>query len=442
MLENTHDKDETTQLSSSQEEGLERILSFIISKDEQIFVLKGHSGTGKTTLVNYLIKNLDGFIKSMRAIDDTLSIPKIQLTATTHKAANVLESKTNRYAQTIHSLLELKLSYDFKSGKEFLTCTSGYNEVRTNLKNTLIFMDEASMASRELLTHLYKSLDHTTKVIMIGDPYQLSPVNERNSSAFTNGFPEFTLEGVQRQEEGNTILQFGEQMRHTVETGKFYPIQFDNTNLIHLEGPDFQKIIDEHFSDYQHGLNNRILTWTNGRVLEYNEYVRSLFTDEEIPQEGEIYISNNAVVTGSTIALRNNEQVEIVNAESTLFHDLDAFEVRVKLLSGKEIIVHTPQNQEHYKMYLKQLAREAKANNSWFDYFQVKEGFADLRPCYAQTCHKAQGSTFDNVYIDLYDLGRCRNPNDLARMLYVAGTRAKDKIYFTDNLPRKYGGTA
>ena len=60
---------------------------------------------------------------------------------------------------------------------------------------------------------------------------------------------------------------------------------------------------------------------------------------------------------------------------------------------------------------------------------------------YAHSCtiHKAQGSTVNTVYIDCKDISTCRNPDTVARLLYVAATRATDRIVFLNNLAPKYG---
>ena len=54
--------------------------------------------------------------------------------------------------------------------------------------------------------------------------------------------------------------------------------------------------------------------------------------------------------------------------------------------------------------------------------------------------HKSQGSTYDTVFIDLENIGSCRNPDQVARMLYVAVSRARNRIFLFGKLPTKYGG--
>lgn len=60
--------------------------------------------------------------------------------------------------------------------------------------------------------------------------------------------------------------------------------------------------------------------------------------------------------------------------------------------------------------------------------------FLDLRHSYACTVHKAQGSTYDTVYVDLDDLYKAiRNKDMYNRLLYVAVSRAAKKVVFTES---------
>ena len=56
---------------------------------------------------------------------------------------------------------------------------------------------------------------------------------------------------------------------------------------------------------------------------------------------------------------------------------------------------------------------------------------ADLRKPYAQTIHKSQGSTYKDVLIYLDDLKQCETKKDRNRLLYVAFSRATNKVYYT-----------
>jgi exodeoxyribonuclease-5 len=72
--------------------------------------------------------------------------------------------------------------------------------------------------------------------------------------------------------------------------------------------------------------------------------------------------------------------------------------------------------------------------------FEIQEAFADLRPTHAATAYKAQGSTYGTVFIDLHNIGKCNIPSTVARMLYVAITRASNQVVLFGELPAKYSG--
>ena len=61
----------------------------------------------------------------------------------------------------------------------------------------------------------------------------------------------------------------------------------------------------------------------------------------------------------------------------------------------------------------------------------------DLRAVYACTINKAQGSTYDEVFIDLDDICKCNSGDQIARMLYVAVSRARHHVYLTGDLINK-----
>jgi len=427
------------ELSQTQEDGLVEMLSFLADPDKSIFVLRGSSGTGKTTLISHFIERLPGYCKMLRIGDPNFTEPSLHLTATTNQAAQVLQDKTGLETQTIHSLLGLRIRIDYKTGEERLTPTASAKAIQTVLEGTLILLDEGSMGGKELLKHLYKSMAPSTKLIIIGDPAQLPPVKERRSPAFFSNFPQYELQGVERQKKGSSILVFGDQIRKTIETGQFHPIIYNNKDMIHLLGPDFQKQIDQDFIDPGFSENNKILSWRNKRVMQYNNYVRSLYTNSPVPQKGEIYI-NNGVVTGAdqSIILGNNVQIRIESAKESFYGDCQLPVYEVRPTNRTLPTLYMPQNIDQYEALLKHLAREAKQERNWRKYFKYKNSIADLRPGAALTVHKSQGSTFNNVYVDLGDIGKCGNWNEVARMLYVAVTRASNKVYFTGLLPEKY----
>ena len=80
-----------------------------------------------------------------------------------------------------------------------------------------------------------------------------------------------------------------------------------------------------------------------------------------------------------------------------------------------------------YKKHKQELLNEAKRTNYWKDFYDFSENFVVAKHLYSMTVHKAQGSTFEEVYID-YDDIVAANPYTASRLLYVALSRAKSKV--------------
>ena len=90
--------------------------------------------------------------------------------------------------------------------------------------------------------------------------------------------------------------------------------------------------------------------------------------------------------------------------------------------------------------YLRDVSKYFARKKMWHEFYNLENNFPDLRPYDACTAYKAQGSTYDTAFVDLQDISLCRDPDQTARMLYVAVSRAKNKLYLYGRLSEKYGG--
>lgn len=115
-------------------------------------------------------------------------------------------------------------------------------------------------------------------------------------------------------------------------------------------------------------------------------------------------------------------------------------EVRRADLRNKFGSVYTdvplPEDKNHFNALIKFYQKD----KNWNRYFHLKNTYPDLRPRDAATVHKAQGSTYDTVFVDLSNLSTCHNPVMVARLLYVAFTRARTRVVLYGELAAKYGG--
>ncbi|CAK0751562.1 hypothetical protein CCP4SC76_2280001 [Gammaproteobacteria bacterium] len=78
---------------------------------------------------------------------------------------------------------------------------------------------------------------------------------------------------------------------------------------------------------------------------------------------------------------------------------------------------------------------DSRRRAAWRLFFETKRQFADLRPPFASTVHKSQGSTFQHVFIHLSDIGRNTHWQEVVRLLYVALTRPAQHAFMMGNLP-------
>ena len=125
-----------------------------------VIVITGGPGTGKTTIVNTIVRLMD-----------KLDLTHV-LAAPTGRAAKRLSEATGREAKTIHRLLELG-----KRGEEDLMLVGQNSSI---IDKDVVIIDEASMVDILLMNHLLRSIHNGTRLIMVGDVDQLPPVGPGN----------------------------------------------------------------------------------------------------------------------------------------------------------------------------------------------------------------------------------------------------------------------
>lgn len=127
-----------------------------------VLVITGGPGTGKTTIINAIIKLCEA-----EGLD-------IELAAPTGRAAKRMEETTGHKAQTIHRLL----------GISFLNEDSRRQTFEKNEDNPLetdvVIIDESSMVDIILMHSLLKAIPIGTRLILVGDSNQLPSVGPGN----------------------------------------------------------------------------------------------------------------------------------------------------------------------------------------------------------------------------------------------------------------------
>lgn len=427
-------------LNQGQEAAANGFFAFLFGPEKELNI-RGPGGVGKTYLMGYLIDEiLPRYHDTCRLMGIEPKYTEVQMCATTNKAADVLGHATGRPSQTIHSFMNLMVRDDYTTGKSTITKSRSW-KVHNNL---IIFVDEGSMVDTPLRQHIMEGTQDC-KVVYVGDHCQLAPVMEPISPIYAgNLLPSFDLTEPVRNAGQPALMAVCQQLRHTVETGEFYPIQVVPGVIDWLDSEAMQAEIDREFAVKN---PNRILTYTNDKVTAINEYIRGL---RNLPADytvGEELINNSAITLplggGLSRMLSVEEEVEIESQDSytEMVPVEDSVQLEIRYCNLKTFYntfhnVPVPVDKQHFTSLLKYYQR----NKNWPKYYHLKNTYPDLRPRDACTAYKAQGSTYHTVYIDLDDLSSCRNPNQAARLLYVAFSRAQQRVVLFGDLAAKYGG--
>lgn len=127
-----------------------------------VLVITGGPGTGKTTIINAIIRLAE-------AEGDT-----VELAAPTGRAAKRMSEATGHKAQTIHRLLGIKFMDDDSRRQSF------EKDEDHPIDADLIIIDESSMVDIMLMFALLKAVEHGTRLILVGDANQLPSVGAGN----------------------------------------------------------------------------------------------------------------------------------------------------------------------------------------------------------------------------------------------------------------------
>jgi len=423
----------TLTLTKDQQNALDGLLAFCRNETDKEWpaaLLEGYAGTGKTTLVGTLVDLLlsQGY--------------KIAVTAPTNKAVSVLLEKVPNASlhATIHSLLGLSLQEEGDAQKIVSSGISRINDY------DVVVVDECSMIGSELLA----CIRGRAKIVFVGDPAQLPPVNEDLSPVFRLVGLRWSLSKIVRQAEGNAIIDLSagirlrNDSRTPIDIGFVREVTEGKNEACTMSGIDLVRAVTHEWSE---GRDCRILAWRNTTVDRYNlDIFRSLYpeaTTPFVPGQTAIVHQSFEYNTHEHHRIDTSEEVEIVSLKEGEHLGLPVFIAGLKRLSGENVTVPIPRSLSDFKretdscfrewrFWKNQVrlaagakdASEADSKSSAFlkRGWALKKGIAELRHPWAMTVHKAQGSTYDTIFIDWNDL-RGINEVDFPRILYTAVTR-------------------
>lgn len=401
--------------SPQQETALKRVTEWL-DTDSQVFRLFGYAGTGKTTLAKELASTVKG---------------DVLFGAFTGKAAHVLQTK-GCPARTIHSLiyrnkekgastlreLEAELATlrdelrhdgmepaEIDGQKRVKDIQRLVTRERENLSQPafslnhdsdvrrakLVIIDECSMVDDRMGEDL---LSFGTKVLVLGDPAQLPPV--KGEGFFTNATPDFMLEEIHRQAADNPIIAMATRVR---QGGRLAEGTYGESRVVSMSDFGADR---EQAARIALGVD-QIIVGRNATRTKYNSRLRELkgYTGL-LPNKGE-----------RLVCLRNDHEVGLLNGAIWYVDAIEelgsiAERVRLHLRDGDRVVdcdAHT-----HY-------FEGREQDLPWWDRRDAQE----FTYGYALTCHKSQGSQWDNILV-LNESGVFRDSAN--KWLYTALTRA------------------
>ena len=419
-------------LSPSQQNIIDYFPTFLMNEDQEM-TISGFAGSGKSFLVEYLADMGAKQQKLIKLIDPSVPIRKMYFSATTNKAAAVLRGMLHRDTSTVHSLLGLKVQNDYKTGRSSLVEKSGGEQ----LNQSILFVDEASMINKELLSFIRKRVASfkDCKVIFIGDSYQLPPVMEEACPVFDNGPNTFNLKEIQRQVVGSPIINLSGEYRNCLDDYKkeWPDVQTTGIGVVHYtDKDDFFEQIKQRFSGTPEYNRYKVLAWANNRVRDYNKWIRGMQGRRQPFEVGEVLVSNKPLFENRNILAPTDSFHTVTNVMGTIKDSCVGYHI---YLDGfPNVPFFTPADWSKADKLAKMFAKD----KDWTSYFNIKERWADLRPVHASTVHKSQGSTYEEVFVDLNNIGKCTRWKDVARLVYVAITRASKTVHIYGGLHTNY----
>ena len=448
-----------------QEKAVKKLAQFLFCpQNDEVFLLKGYAGTGKTSLVGALVKTLYQLEQ------------KCVLLAPTGRAAKVFSHYAGYPAYTVHKKIYRQRSFSNE--------TDNFS-VNDNLhQHTLFIVDEASMIANEglsgsmfgtgrllddLIQYVYVGIG--CRLLLIGDTAQLPPVGEEESPALSvdalKGYGlevhEALLTEVVRQMNDSGILWNATELRRYIAEEDYFtlpPIRIEGfPDVKVVNGNELIEAISECYDKV--GLDETIVVCrSNKRANIYNKGIRNmiLYREEELESGDLLMVAKNNyfwseqckemdfIANGDIAVVRRVRReremygfrfVDVLLA----FPDYNDVELEVKLMLDT---LHTdtpalPKEMNDKLFYSvledyvdittkRERMKKMKAD-PYYNALQVKYA-------YAVTCHKAQGGQWKRVFLDQGYMTEDMLSPDYFRWLYTAFTRATETLYLV-NWPKE-----
>lgn len=383
-------------LNKQQEEGL-KVAIARFKNHERYTCISGYAGSGKSTLVKFIIEALPG-------IDPEVDVCYC---AYTGKAAQVLLKKGNKNVSTLHHLMYKSIPLE----------NGTWRRIILPITYKVLVIDEISMVPGSMLRQLMRNQVY---ILALGDPFQLPPVDKEDTNDILD-HPHIFLSEIHRQAAESEIIKLSMDIRE----GK--PLSLFNGNEV--------KIFDKKdFTEDMLLWPDQVLVATNKTRIELNNTIRRLLGREGGPQEGDkliclrnywdVYADTEEPLVNGTIGYLKNPYDSFVTFPYYLTKD------KFKITRGD---FESDGGSTFSQLAMdKHMILTGEKCCDWKTAFKIQKNEAHryklpLEFTYgnAITTWKAQGSEWDKVLI--VEEGHPFDKVEHARFLYTSITRASEK---------------
>ena len=373
---------------------------------EKYTVISGYAGTGKSTLVKFIVTEI-------AALGDIDPDSDICYSCFTGKACQVLQKKGNKNVLTLHKLL-----YESHPRPD-----GGFFRIpKREIDYRIVVVDEVSMAPKTLMDLLFK---HNVHVICLGDPFQLPPVDKDEDNHLLDK-PHIFLDEIMRQAAESEIIRLSMKIRDY----KDFENEFKNGNEVRIYPTNALSIEMLNWAD-------QALVGTNATRTNINNQMRQYLGRGDKPEDGDKIIclrnywddfsDDGAALVNGTIGYLQNSFESFHRIPQWANPDINLIDFVV----GNFI---SDSNEKYTNLTMdKKLILTGEKSLDWKTAYKLSKSpkFLGLIPKeftygYAITGHKSQGSEWDKVLT--IEEGFPFNKEEHARWLYTTVTRASDKL--------------
>lgn len=448
--------------SDSQQKAIDKFTEWYKDPTKLIFTLYGAAGTGKTFVTRHLLNSV---------IEQSSCV-----SAPTHKAVRVIEHMTGRKGKTLQSLHGLRPNFNLeKFNIDNVKFDSLGNIYFKNYK--IVLIDECSQIGNDL-QHLneLRAKQYNTKILYIGDAYQLPPVGEKLSKTFEIE-DKFELTDIIRQEDTNPLLRIFKLIRSDIKNNTSTFIEYlqkhpkdindKGEGYIIVNKDEFKELLKIYFDNkkfYNNVTYCRYAAWTNNSINSWNSYIRSLLIDsDQILSKDDLLTGYKTIVDEYLSPILINSEDYIVKSitDRTSESNFKTYITTLQAIVSSEasfINVIDHKDAEAFLRFYRQLdflhrnamyAKPADRGRIWREYFEFKDRHLvlttfpikddrykdgvrawvtkDIDYGYGLTVHKLQGSTLENIFVNLLDICYIGN----RPIVNTDGVQLRNKLIYT-----------